>query len=135
MKRFRTKVVGVTFVDSYPQGLYRLKEIAEQRWLAGSGPKEDAKWGSIEPLPAVLIREPDNPHDANAIEVHIPSLGRYGMIGHLPAVMAARLAPLMDEGTRYQAAITVVLIHPEHSERPGIEVVIDRVDDPMEDIE
>lgn len=41
----------------------------------------------------VLQRNPDNPYDANAIEVHTPS----GiMLGHVNKEIAADLAPIMD---------------------------------------
>lgn len=43
--------------------------------------------------PLVLVRNPDNPYDANAIEVHTPS----GiMVGHINKEIAADLAPILD---------------------------------------
>lgn len=120
MKRVTTKVVGVTFVPGYPQNLYRLQEIAAENYL--SAPASFGNNPSPEGLPAVLIRNPDNPHDGNAIEVHVPALGRDAMIGHVPRDLAARLAPKMDDGEEWQAEIVAVLVSPENPRNPGIEV-------------
>lgn len=48
-----------------------------------------------------LVREPDNPHDPNAIAV------RYGALplGYIAAGMAAHLAPAIDEGVVYRARV------------------------------
>eukprot|EP00752_Nemacystus_decipiens_P016654 g14894.t1 len=43
---------------------------------------------------AILVRAPDNPHDPNAVEVHVPALGR--QVGHLSREHAAIVAPLLD---------------------------------------
>lgn len=52
-----------------------------------------------------LAREPANPHDTNAVAVHITAGGwlfgqRTYEIGYLKAPLAARLAPIMDAGTK-----------------------------------
>ena len=114
---FTSKVVGVSFVDNYPENLLALSIAMDER------PPEHLE----EPLPAVLKRNPDNVHDANAIEIHVPQLGDYGMIGHLPRDLAARLAPELDEGGRWQAGVASVLINPEHLDRPGISIDLRRV--------
>lgn len=43
---------------------------------------------------ATIVREPRNPHDANACAVHI----RGRMVGYVPAEIAATLAPIIDAG-------------------------------------
>jgi len=43
----------------------------------------------------ILCREPDNPHDANAIAVK--ALGKY-QLGYIPRYLAESLAPLLDAG-------------------------------------
>lgn len=48
-----------------------------------------------------LRRNPDNPHDPNAIEVHVDGV----MVGHIPAHLAARLAPDLDTGFAWHAAV------------------------------
>jgi hypothetical protein len=109
---FSTKVVGVTFTDGYPDNLRALREVME----------------GDEPLVAILIRNPDNAHDKNAIQVHVPALGdENGMIGHLTGPIAARMAPEMDDGERWAGEIESVLISPGHEDRPGISIRCARV--------
>lgn len=119
-KAFDVKVVGVTFVPTYPLNLHALAAVAG-----------NSTGNSIEPIAAVLIRNPANQFDANAIEVHVPALGNQAMIGHLPARVAERLAPQLDAGETWQVAVTSVLIQPEHEDRPGISVHVARVDVPI----
>lgn len=114
MKVKVVSVVGVTFVAAYPYNLLALRDVsidAEQRG---------------ERLTVVLVRNPANPHDANAVEVHVPALGEMAMIGHISRDNAARLAPLMDSGVRFAAEIAGTRIHPNHIDRPGIDVAIAR---------
>ena len=116
--RFVVKVVGVTFAAGYPLNLHALAAVASS--TTGTA--------LAEPLTAILIRNPNNPHDHNAIEVHVPALGTNAMIGHLPAKnVAERLAPLLDTGETWQAHIVSVLIDPAHEDRPGISVEIVKV--------
>lgn len=108
---FTLKVVGVSFVPSYPDNLLVLGEAALTADNRG------------EPLVAILIRNPDNQFDANAVEVHVPALGEeYAMIGHLTRPVAARLAPELDSGINWMAEVESVLINPEHLDRPGISI-------------
>ena len=108
-------VVGVTFVPAYPNNLHMLAQVAND--MPGS-----------EHLAVVLVRNPANPYDANAIEVHVPALGTdMAMIGHVDRHNAARLAPLLDQGIRFHTSITGVRINPNHMDRPGIDVSISRV--------
>jgi hypothetical protein len=115
---FRAGVVGVSFCPGYPDNLHALDVLGFEADTRG------------ERLPAVLRRNPDNTYDANAIEVHIPSLGeQYGMIGHLPRPLAARLAPLLDADETWQAEVESVRIDPDHLDRPGIDIHIWKVAD------
>lgn len=111
---FTTKVVGVSFVPAYPDNLYSL----EQHWLNAELVGE--------PLAAVIVRNPDNAHDPNACEVHVPALGEKGMIGHLTAPLAARLAPELDAGELWQGVVVGVRLDYDHLERPGLEVRLER---------
>lgn len=108
-------VVGVTFVDAYPDNLYLLERVAADTFIRGD-----------ERLAVVLVRNPGNEHDPNAVEVHVPAVE--AMIGHLPRGVAKRLAPGLDAGERCLAEITAVAIHPVHPDRPGIHLEIRRVD-------
>jgi hypothetical protein len=53
--RFTLKVVGVSFVPGYPDNLRALEGVAAEAEMVG------------ERLAAVLVRNPHNAHDANAI--------------------------------------------------------------------
>jgi hypothetical protein len=57
-----------------------------------------------------LVREPDNPHDANAIAVSLCGIWH---MGYLPKKLSKKLAPLMDAGGDFDAEF---LCHNEHSE-------------------
>lgn len=115
---FYTKVVGVSFVNAYPDNLYALDQAQHEAQASG------------EPLTVVLVRNPDNAYDANAIEVHVPALGEsWAMIGHLTRPIAARLAPEMDGGAHWAAAVESVLIDPAHLDNPGISIQCARVAD------
>ena len=116
VKQFSAKVVGVTFVPAYPDNLLDLE-------LADSRARLDG-----EHLAVVLIRNPDNEYDSNAIEVHVPALGEHGMIGHLTRPIAARMAPEMDKGILWSAEVESVLIDPDHLDRPGISIHCERMD-------
>lgn len=103
----RFDVVGVTFVDGYPENLHRLAALLEEAELAA------------EPLPALLLRDPDNPHDLAAVAVHVPAIG---LVGHLPRPSNAEIAVLLDSGEQVLAHVDAVRIHPEHTDKPGITV-------------
>jgi len=134
-KNMDLRVVGVTFCDGYPDNLIRLRDVAEERYGTGD---DNSRWAAIdawdgdgdllgEPIPVRLIRNPENEYDENAIEVHVPVLGRYGtMIGHVPRELAARLAPRMDGGMEFTTVIKAVYVDPEHTDRPGIELRLTR---------
>jgi hypothetical protein len=47
-----------------------------------------------------LVREPDNPHDPNAIRV---ALAGIVFLGYVPKEIAKELAPLMDQGKNFMA--------------------------------
>ena len=125
---FTLKVVGVTFVDGYPENLHRLAHQFNQLVKRGDGP-QFAGWGEhdAEPITALLIRNPANAYDPNAIEVHIPATGE--MIGHVPREIAARLAPELDNGARFRVGVGSVLVVRGKESNPGITIVVQRVED------
>lgn len=51
--------------------------------------------------PAELVREPDNPYDANAVAVHVGGK----IIGHFNKQKAAALARVLDAGEQLEATI------------------------------
>lgn len=104
---FTTRVVGVSFADPDNAKRQRLLVIAQDRQLLN--PFADTRQG--EGLAVVLVRRPTNPHDPNAIEVHVPAIGDDGMVGHLPRDRAAELAPSLDGGEwAAQAEIMAVYV-------------------------
>lgn len=109
------KVVGVTFARGYPANLLLLRDIAEAAETTG------------ERLAVVLVRNPDNPHDTNAVEIHVPALGDMAMIGHVPRDDAVRLAARMDAGDEFVAEVAWCRIDPAHTDRPGIDIAVARV--------
>lgn len=133
VRRVEFKVVGMTFPpvsDDYPGSFYRIAaaaEALEAEWWRGQWAGLDN--GTEAPrLPALLIRNPDNAVDPNAVQVHVPMLGRRSMIGHAPAEVAARLAPSLDAGRVYHAEVLQVLVKDEHAERPGAKIKVWRDD-------
>jgi len=79
MKSIITKLSGVTFKDA-------------QKNIKTFGNKDIGSYA--------LIREPENPHDPNAIRVAL-----FGIIymGYVPKEIAKDLAPLMDAGSCFMA--------------------------------
>jgi len=57
-----------------------------------------------------LVREPDNPHDPNAIRVELAGL----YLGYVPRHIAKDLAPQMDGGRRLMALFVSRNEHPFH---------------------
>lgn len=114
----------------YPDAFYRVAAAAEaletewwkQQW-AGDAVGEEAPR-----VPALLVRNPANEADPNAVQVHVPMLGRRSMIGHAPAEVAARLAPSLDAGRVYHAEVSQVLVKDEYAERPGAKIKVWRDD-------
>lgn len=104
-------VVGVSFTPSYPANIHALAQAVS----------------AVAVVPIDLRRNPANPHDPNAVEVHCPALpDALTMIGHVSRENAARLAPLMDAGIQFVAEVYAVRIDPLHPERPGVDIAIRR---------
>jgi len=75
-----------------------------------------------------MVREPENPHDPNAIRVAL--FGEFFM-GYIPKDIAAHLAPLMDAGRVFDAEYVYVSRHPLH-EMVGLSVKIVEAASPSE---
>lgn len=106
-------VAGVSFAPGYPQSMHDLRRVLDERF------------DPDEPLAVVLRRNPANPHDANAIEVHVPAIGR--MVGHVPRGIAVRLAARLDAGETFAAYVCGVRVDPRHPDRPGMDITVQRV--------
>lgn len=98
-----TKIVGVTFVEDYPQNIFRIssKYVSENSEVR-------------------LEREPDNQYDCNAIKVWVA--GEF--VGHIPALIAKSIAPEMDKGISWVADIDSILVSVENMNNPGIKILI-----------
>ena len=105
-KTRRFRVAGVSFHPEYPQILHQLAATLSH---------------ADEPIACELSREPDNPHDGNAIAVVIPAL-EHPVIGHVPRDMAARLARTLDLGAvKIACDVIGVAVDPDRPDRPGLE--------------
>ena len=67
--------------------------------IAGRRPRDDVERGKT--IKVRLVREPDNPHDPNAIAVVSDNAGQ---LGYIPREFAAELAPGIDDFLRTVAA-------------------------------
>lgn len=112
--RFTSRVVGVSHVDGYPENLGRVELAMRRPELYDEPPVE---------LPAELVRDPGNEHDPNAVEVHV--LGE--RVGYLAARTAATLAPLLDAGEPWAAAVAEVRVSQNNPGNPAITVVLQRL--------
>jgi hypothetical protein len=75
-----------------------------------------------------MVREPENPHDPNAIRVAL--FGEF-FLGYIPKDVAAHLAPLMDAGRVFDAEYVYVAKHPFHN-MVGLSVKIVEAPSPSE---
>jgi single-stranded-DNA-specific exonuclease len=97
--RFHTKIAGVSF---------------EGRQDVIAGLRADAL--------LELKREPDNPHDRNAIAVHYGSL----QLGFFNRRLAAHIAPLIDAGVRYRARIASLTGGNDETRHRGVNIFVER---------
>lgn len=131
--KFSTRVVGLTFVDGYPQNVRALEaamfrcSIAEGDDTLGIA-RRDARSaeGLARHMPdVVLVRRPTNAHDRNAIEVRLGD--EHGpMLGHLGAGVAANLAAELDAGVPWRAEIEQVLVDDRGPDNPGVALRLER---------
>lgn len=91
---FSVKVVGVTYQSGYPQTIHDLNNGDD----------------------AVLVREPDNPHDSEAIRVTTKT---NQAIGYIPAQVAKKLNAVFAQGKHYTATFSKN-IDESHQDRPGV---------------
>lgn len=68
-----------------------------------------------------LVREPDNPHDPNAVRV----AWRGRMLGYLPRRSNGAVAWGLDRGERLHARIRTLADHPNPARRFELEVLVE----------
>lgn len=106
-EEFRTKVVGISFSDGYPNNVFAL-----------------AKDAALMNSPCTLVREPDNQHDNNAIRIEING----SSIGHIPRLIAIALAPRIDRGETWLASVHSIIVSNENANQPGLKINVWRED-------
>ena len=99
-----------------------VKILVQSSPLAGAQYYEaDALWNQMKVGDGVtLAREPDNPHDANAVRVE----WRGRKLGYLPRAENRAVAVEMDHGGRVEARIAALLPHRNPWRRVRIEVFV-----------
>lgn len=102
----RVRIAGVSRAEGYPRNLLDLVE------------RLDREHG----IRAELVRDLDNAHDLNAVSFRVE--GRH--LGHLPADVAARWAPIIDDGWSVAAWAVRVAVHLDHRDKPGLDALVVR---------
>ena len=98
-------------------------EIVVQVSLAAGLRYHDAKvvWDQMKVGDTLtLVREPENPHDGNAVRVEWN--GR--QLGYIPRAENAAVARQMDRGNRLAARITKLTTHRNHRRKLEVEVFL-----------
>jgi hypothetical protein len=98
-----TKVVGVSFIEGYPQNIFKLSQ---------SFANGDAL--------VTLERDKDNQYDQNAIRVVVDG----EMVGHIPALLAKTMAKEIDSGKVWLAELESILVSTENIDNPGIKIIV-----------
>lgn len=81
-----------------------------------------AVWPSLQQGDALdLVREPDNPHDANAVRVD----WRGRKLGYVPRRENAAVAWGLDRGAPLRARVSRLVEHPNPARRIGFEIYIE----------
>ena len=111
-RTFHSKVAGVSAknADGYPRQKYILA-------FCKAG------------VPLILKREPDNPHDANAVAVSIKArtlivFSAEVQIGYLNADVASEIAPYIDSGGTVRAEITEVTGGTDEKPTLGVNILL-----------
>jgi len=106
-----TKVAGITMTDDRREFAAELME--QQNYvrqadndITGIEEINDKTWEFNRM--ASLVREADNEFDPNAIAVFVRTVTGNRQLGYIPKDVAAKLAPLMDEGADLRAVITLM---------------------------
>jgi hypothetical protein len=90
--------------------------LAGAQYYAAQAQWQNMKAGD----PLSLVREPDNPHDANAIRVDWQG----SKLGYLPRAENAVVATEMDRGTRVEARIAHLRPARNPWQRVGIDIFV-----------
>lgn len=112
--------------------LYKHIESAEQFFSKAVGVTFENRQAAIADLtagaPLTLKRQPENPHDANAILLCADG-GRE--IGYIRAEIARYIAPAIDAGARYKAQATAITGGLRENEHMGVNILVYREQTPL----
>jgi hypothetical protein len=76
--------------------------------------------------PLELRRDPENPHDPNAVAVYIAAVGE--QVGFVPRELAVELAPELDEGTAWSALCLREQRRSPREPRTGLTMLLGRAE-------
>ena len=101
----------------------RIQLLVQSSPLAGFRYGEGAElWPLLQPGDRLeLVREPDNPHDTNAVRVE----WRGRKLGYVPRRQNAALAWGLERGTLLRARVSRLVEHPNPARRIEFEVYIE----------
>lgn len=121
----RSRLISLLAVLTFavnPAHAGAIKVLVQSSPLAGFQYHDgEALWSQMRAGDAlVLVREPDNPHDGNAVRVE----WRGRMIGYLPRAENRSVAAEMDRGSRVEARIARLTEHRNPWQRLLIEVFV-----------
>jgi hypothetical protein len=102
------------------QRTFRLRGV-----IVGDAQANIKKFGCKDIGSFALVREPDNPHDPNAIRVEIGGL----YLGYVPRRIAKDLAPQMDTGRSF---IALFVSRNEHPLFDTVGLTVKIVEDPYQ---
>lgn len=117
----RSLLISLLFVAASTQA-QSIKMMVQSSPLAGFQYHAAAElWPELQVGDTLtLLREPDNPHDANAVRIE----WRGRMLGYLPRAENRAVAAEMDRGGRIEARIAKLRQHRNPWQRVLIEVFI-----------
>ena len=118
----RSVLASLLLLCSLAAGAESVKVLVQASALAGAQYYEaDALWAEMKIGDGVtLTREPDNPHDANAVRID----WRGRKLGYLPRAENRTVAAEMDRGGRVEARIAALVPHRNPWRRVRIEVFV-----------
>ena len=121
--RFLLSALAAATFASHAQLSPSVRLVVQSSPLAGFRYAEAAAvWPQLSTGDALdLVREPDNPHDANAVRVE----WRGRKLGYVPRAENAALAWAMDRGERVTARISVLREHRNPRLRIEFEVFVE----------
>jgi len=122
MRSALIRLLAVLCLAGDPAHAGAIKVLVQSSPLAGFQYHEgEALWSQMREGDALaLVREPRNPHDANAVRVE----WRGRMLGYLPRAENRSVAAEMDHGSRVEARIARLREHRSPWQRLLIEVFV-----------